>query len=153
MTISLRPAPVASTTVDQGCELVILDNDRFDLQPCLEANFLQSMNVRDVGESDKQLGRAALVQRNNALGSHDLGIQRALRDMSRVELMQVEHRVAEGFQNKLSQLAGRYLPALQQLFDKCGFCRYGGRMHGFSVCFGDAIMLYQQAGETWEGLG
>ena len=105
---------------DQRHQLGVFDNNGVYRQTGLEADFVECPQVGRVGDGDRQ-AVAALVERDDLVGRHELAVDGGGRDMGFVEGVQVEQRIAEGVCNKAGNVECRSFLAGNDLFDQRDF--------------------------------
>ena len=133
--------------VDEGGELVGLDDDRVHGQTGLKAYFVDGAQVRRIGDRHRQ-PVAALLQRQHAVGAHQLLVDRVCRELVRVVLREVQQRIAEGFRGKGGCVAGTHLAAGDQLRDETVAGLRALTRQALCFGLGQPPALRQRAGKT-----
>ena len=135
---------------DEWRQLGLLDDDRIDAEPGLEANLVECTQVGGVGDGDRE-AVAALIERDDLVRRDQLAVDGIDRNMRLVESRDVEQRIAEGVGDETRDVQRGHLLAGDDLFDQRLLFMAGVGLQLLRLSLLEAAGLHERACESAEG--
>jgi hypothetical protein len=132
---------------EQGEQGVVGDDHRLDRGLALELDLVQGLRIGRVGNGHRQ-PVAALGQRHDALGRHQLGVDRRFRQRGDAEGGQVEQRIAEGLRAEGGEGGGVERALGDDGVDQGGAVAGGLFLQRVGLLRAQAPRLHQRASKT-----